>query len=94
MKLRLGTLPQTKVFHDLNHHVGLSMVMTKKRSSRQQLEEPQFDFKVTETIHEETDNNDLENEIECPSCQSVMMLNSAYDSRYSGCNDCNYCFYM
>ena len=55
--------------------------MTKKRRSGQQLEKPQFDFKVTETIHEETDNSELETEIECPSCQSIMIL-SAYDSRY------------
>ena len=34
--------------------------MTKKRKSGQQLVRPQFDFKVTETIHEETDNSELE----------------------------------
>ena len=48
--------------------------MTKKHRSGQQLEKPQFDFKVTETIHEETDNSELETEIECPSCQSIMTL--------------------
>ena len=43
--------------------------MTKKRRNGQQLEKPQFDFKVSETIHKETDNSELETEIECPSCQ-------------------------
>ena len=43
--------------------------MTKKRGSGQQLEKPQFDFKVTETTHEETDNSELDTEIECPSCE-------------------------
>ena len=52
--------------------------MTKKLNG-QQLEKPQFDFKVTETIHEKTDNNELEIEIECPSCQNIMTF-SAYDS--------------
>jgi len=67
--------------------------MTKKRRSGQQLEKPQFDFKVSETIHEETDNSELETEIECPSCQNVMTL-GAYDSPYYSCNDCNFCLYM
>ena len=53
--------------------MSVSLLMTKKRSG-QQLEKPQFDFKVTETIHEETDNNELETEIECPSCQNTMEL--------------------
>ena len=48
--------------------------MTKKRRNGQQLEKPQFDFKVTETIHEETDSSELETEIECPLCQSIMPL--------------------
>jgi hypothetical protein len=68
--------------------------MTKKRRSGQQLEKPQFDFKVAERIHEPTDNSELETEIECPSCQSIMTLNSVYDSPYYGCNDCNFCLYM
>jgi hypothetical protein len=67
--------------------------MTKKRRSGQQLEKPQFDFKVTETIHEETDNSELETEIECPSCQSIMTF-SAYDSLYYSCEECNFCLYM
>ncbi len=54
--------------------------MTKKRRSGQQLEKPQFDFKVTEITHEPADNNELENEIQCPSCQNVMTL-SVCDSR-------------
>ena len=62
--------------------------MTKKRRSGQQLEKPQFDFKVSETIHEETDNSELETEIECPSCQNIMTLSSVYDSPYYGCDDC------
>jgi hypothetical protein len=44
----------------------LISLMTKLRRSGQQLEKPQFDFKVIETIHEETDNSELETEIECP----------------------------
>ena len=55
--------------------------MTKKRRNGQQLEKPQFDFKVSETIYQETDSNELENEIECPSCQCIMPL-GAYDSPY------------
>jgi protein-arginine kinase activator protein McsA len=68
--------------------------MTKKRKSGQLLEKPQFDFKVTETIHESAYNDELETEIECPSCQSIMTLNSVYDSQYYGCNECNFCLYM
>ena len=67
--------------------------MTKKRRSGQQLEKLQFDFKVSGTIHEETDNSELETEIECPSCQRIMRL-SAYDSLYYSCNECNFCLYM
>ena len=67
--------------------------MTKKRKSGQQLEKPQFDFKVTETIHQETDNSELETEIECPSCQSSMTLN-ANDSLYYSCNECNFYLFM
>ena len=48
--------------------------MTKKRRNGQQLEKPQFDFKVSETIHKETDNSELETEIECPSCQRHLVL--------------------
>ena len=55
-------------------HVSVPLLMTKKRRNGQQLEKPQFDFKVSETIHEETDNSELETEIECPSCQSIMTL--------------------
>ena len=46
-------------------YVSVQSPMTKKRTG-QQLENPQFDIKVTETIHEETDNSELETEIECP----------------------------
>ena len=67
--------------------------MTKKQSG-QQLEKPQFEFKVSETIHKETDNNsELETEIECPLCQSIMIF-SVYDSPYYGCDECNFCLYM
>ncbi len=68
--------------------------MTKKRRAGQQLEKPQFDFKVAEVTHEPTDSNELENEIECPSCQNDMTLSSAYDSPYYGCDECNFCLYM
>jgi C4-type Zn-finger protein len=68
--------------------------MTKKRSSRQQLEKPQFDFKLAEINHGPADNNDLENEIGCPACQSIMTLSSTYDSPYYGCNECNFCLYI
>ena len=74
--------------------MSVSLLMTKKRRSGQQLEKPQFDFKVTETIHEETDNSELETEIECPSCQSIMDLYSVSDSPYYSCDDCNFCLYM
>ena len=67
--------------------------MTKKRRSGQQLEKPQFEFKVSETIHEESDNSELETEIECPTCQSIMTLN-VYDSPYYGCDECNFCLYI
>lgn len=70
----------------------LVSLMTKKPSG-QQLQKPQFDFKVTETIHEVTDNNELENEIECPLCQSIMTFN-AYDSPYYACEDCQFCLYI
>ena len=65
----------------------------KEAKNGQQLEKPQFDFKVSETIHEETDNSELETEIECPSCQSIMTF-SAYDSPYYSCDECNFCLYM
>jgi hypothetical protein len=60
--------------------MSMSLLMTKKRRSGQLLEKPQFDFKVTETIHEETDNSELETEIECPSCQNTMELYSVSES--------------
>ena len=66
--------------------------LTKKRRSGQQLAKPQFNFKVSETVHEETDYSELETEIECPSCQNIMTL-GAYDSPYYSCNDCNMCLY-
>ena len=66
--------------------------MTKKRKGGQLLEKPQFDFKVAEITHETADNNELETEIECPLCQSIMTF-SAYDSPYYGCDECNFCLY-
>ncbi len=68
--------------------------MPKKRKSGQLLEKPQFDFKVTEINHEPTDNSELETEIECPLCQSIMTLNSVYDSPYYGCAECQFCLYI
>ncbi len=73
--------------------MAVQLTMTKKRRNGQQLEKPQFDFKVSETIHEDTDNSELEPEIECPSCQNIMSL-SAYDSTYYGCDQCNFCLYV
>ena len=55
--------------------------MSKKRSG-QQLESPQLASKVTEMIPEETDNSELETEIECPSCQNTMALYSVSESPY------------
>jgi hypothetical protein len=86
------SLPHTLVLHVLNSMWQVSPLMTKKRSG-QQLEKPQFDFKVSEAIHEETDNSELETEIECPLCQSIMTF-SAYDSLYYSCEECNFCLYM
>jgi hypothetical protein len=88
----MPTLPHTTVFHVLNPPKSASLIMTKKRSG-QQLEMSQFDFKVAEITHEPTDNNELETEIECPSCQNIMTL-TAYDSPYYSCNDCNFCLYI
>jgi hypothetical protein len=68
--------------------------MTKKRKGGQLLEKPQFDFKVAEITHEHVDKNELEDEIECPSCQSIMTLSSTYDSPYYGCDDCQFCLYI
>lgn len=88
-------LPPSNVFHVLNPSCTLiSLVMTKKRKSGQLLEKPQFDFKVVEITHEEADNNELENEIECPSCQNIMTLSSMYDSPFYGCDECNFCLYI
>jgi len=67
--------------------------MAKKRRNAQQLEKPQFDFKVSEATHKETDNSELEPEIECPLCQSMMTI-SASDSPYYGYDECNFCLYM
>jgi hypothetical protein len=86
-------LPRSKVFYILNPSHLLLSLMTKKRKTGQQLEKLQFDFKVTEIIDEPPDNNELENEIQCPSCQSVMIL-SVCDSHYYGCNQCNFCLYI
>jgi MinD superfamily P-loop ATPase len=68
--------------------------MAKKGRSGQQLEKLQFDFKVAEITHKLADTNELENEIECLSCQGIMRLNSVYDSPYYGCEGCNFCLYM
>ena len=68
-------------------------LMIKKRTNGQQLVKPQLDFKVSETIYEETNKSELETEIECPTCQSIMTF-SADDSLYYSCNECNFCLYM
>ena len=86
------TLPVSNVFHILNAHSQYQPIMTKKRRGGQQLK-PQFDFKVSETIHEETDNNEFETEIECPSCLNIMIFR-AHDSPYYSCNECNFCLHI
>ena len=42
--------------------MSVSLIMTK--GSNQQLEKPQFDFKVGEITHEEEDNSELATEID------------------------------
>ena len=73
--------------------MSVQLSMAKKRRNGQQLAKPEFEFKVTETIHEETDSSELETEIECPLCQSIMSF-GAHDSLYYSCNECNFCLYM
>ena len=67
--------------------------MTKKRTSNMQLEPLQLAFKVTERTDILVDNNELDTEIECPSCQNIMDLYSVSESPYYSCDDCNFCLY-
>ena len=67
--------------------------MTKKRTSNMQLEPLQLAFKVTERTDIRVDNNALDIEIECPSCQNTMDLYSVSESPYYSCDDCNFCLY-
>ncbi len=66
--------------------------MAKKRRNSLQLEQPQL-LSVADIGVEPPDPNELEVEIECPSCRnSIMTLYSVSDGYYA-CNDCNFCLY-
>jgi transposase-like protein len=67
--------------------------MTKKRTSNMQLESLQLTFRVIERADFLADNNALDTEIECPSCQNTMDLYSVSESPYYSCDDCNFCLY-
>ena len=67
--------------------------MTKKRTSNMQLEPLQLAFKVTERADVLVDNNELDIEIACPSCQNIMDLYSVSESPYYSCDYCNFCLY-
>ena len=67
--------------------------MTKKRTSTMQLEPLQLVSKVTERADILIDNNALDTEIECPSCQNTMELYSVSKSPYYSCDHCNFCLY-
>ncbi len=68
--------------------------MTKKRRNNIQLERPQLTFKAAEITNEALENNELEIEIPCPSCQSIMNLYSVSESPYYSCDDCKFSLYM
>ena len=63
--------------------------MTKKRTCTMQLEPLQLTFKIDVLV----DNNALETEIECPSCQNIMDLYSVSESPYYSCDDCKFYLY-
>jgi hypothetical protein len=67
--------------------------MTKKRTSTMRLEPLQLVSTVTERDDVLIDNNALETEIECPSCQNIMDLYSVSESPYYSCDDCKFCLY-
>jgi transposase-like protein len=67
--------------------------MTKKRTSTMRLEPLQLVSTVTERDDVLIDNNALETEIECPSCQNSMDLYSVSESPYYSCDDCKFCLY-
>ncbi len=67
--------------------------MTKKSTSSMQLEPLQLTFKDAERADVLVDNNALDTEIECPSCQSTMDLYSVSESPYYSCDDCKFCLY-
>lgn len=67
--------------------------MTKKRTSTMQLEPLQLVSKVTERADILIDNNALDTEIECPSCQNIMDLYSVSESPYYSCDNCKFCLY-
>jgi transposase-like protein len=68
--------------------------MTKKRTGNMQLEPLQLAFKVAETADILVNNNSLDTEIECPSCQNTMDLYSVSESPYYSCDDCKFCLYI
>ncbi|MGB8102161.1 MAG: hypothetical protein WCE96_10835 [Nitrososphaeraceae archaeon] len=67
--------------------------MTKTRTRNMQLEPLQLMFKVTERVDILADNNALDTEIECPSCQNTMELYSVSESPYYNCDHCKFCLY-
>ena len=67
--------------------------MTKKCTCTMQLEPLQLAFKVAETADILVDNNELDIEIACPSCQNIMDLYSVSESPYYSCDDCNFYLY-
>jgi len=62
--------------------------MTTKRTSNMLLEPLQLWFKDAERADILVDNNALDTEIDCPSCQNIMDLYSVSESPYYSCDDC------
>jgi hypothetical protein len=71
----------------------VSIMMTKKRTSNMQLEPLQLMLKDAERADIVADNNPLDTEMECPSCQNIMGLYSVSESSYYSCDDCKFCLY-
>ena len=67
--------------------------MTKKRTGNLQLEPLQLAFKVAETADILVNNNSLDTEIECPSCQNTLALYSVSESPYYSCDECRFCLF-
>ena len=64
--------------------------MSKKCTSNMQLEPLQLTVKEAERADVLVDNNALDTEIECPSCQSTMDLYSVCESPYYSCDECKF----